>query len=44
MEKTGSKSPVISPDSRSEPAHPEQAIIHALNADNPQPIQAQTVP
>src|SRR2546425_7992399 len=38
------KSPIISPDSRSEPAHLQQGIFHAVNADNSRPIQARIVP
>src|SRR3989442_2908572 len=38
------KSPVSSPKSRSERAHPATGIIHAVNADNLPPIQTRTVP
>src|SRR2546425_2295339 len=42
--KTIRKSPVSSPKSRSEQAHPATGIIHAVNAHNLPPIQTQTVP
>ena len=41
--KRDSKSPIISPDSRSEDLWLEPGIIHAVNTDNPLSIQAQTM-
>jgi len=42
--KPGIGSTIINPASRSEQAHPEQRIIHAVNADNRRSTQAETLP
>jgi len=42
--KPDTRSTIINPASRSEQAHPEQRIIHAVNADNRRSTQAETLP